>query len=88
MFLETKNKIKCIDAPKNALTYKNPPESEKYIWIIQNVHEKLRLFYIIESRATTHPVVSAFTETVEFLKRSLVYIAAAGLAVSFSHSAW
>ena len=28
---ETKNKIKCIDAPKYAFTQRNLPESEKYI---------------------------------------------------------
>ena len=35
---ETKNEIRCIDAPKYAFTHRNLPESEKYIWIIQNVH--------------------------------------------------
>ena len=49
----------------------NLPESEKHIWIIQNVHEKSRSFYVIESRATRHSAVFAFAETVEFLKRSL-----------------
>ena len=39
--------------------------------ISENVHEKSRFFYIIESRATRHSDVSAFTETVEFLERSL-----------------
>ena len=44
------------------------PNLKKYIWIIQNVHEKSRFFYImIESRATRHSAVSTFTETVEFL---------------------
>ena len=47
------------------------PNLKKYIWIIQNVHEKSRFFYIIESRATRHSAVSAFTETFEFLERSL-----------------
>ena len=28
---ETKNKIRCIDAPKYAFTHRNLPESEKYI---------------------------------------------------------
>ena len=39
-WFETKNKIWCIDAPKYAFTHRNLPESEKYIWIIQSVHEK------------------------------------------------
>ena len=65
-WFETKNKIRCIDAPKYAFTHRNLPESEKYIWIIQNVHEKYWFFYIIsityaiiESRATRHSAVSA-----------------------------
>ena len=75
-WFETKNKIRCIDAPKYAFTHGNLPESEKYIWIIKNVHENSRFFYIrnhaiIESRETRHSAVSAFTETVEFLQRSL-----------------
>ena len=37
-----KNKIRCIDAPKYAFTHRNLPESERYIWFIQNVHEKSR----------------------------------------------
>ena len=41
-WFETKNKIRCINAPKYAFTHRNLPESEKYIWIIQNVHEKSR----------------------------------------------
>ena len=41
-----KNKIRCIDAPKYAIfTHRNIPESEKYIWIIRNVHEVSILFY-------------------------------------------
>ena len=36
-WFETKNKIRCIDAPKYAFTHRNLPESEKYILIIQNV---------------------------------------------------
>ena len=61
------NKIRCIDAPKYAFKHRNLPESEKYIWI----HEKSQFVYVIESRATRHSAVSAFTETVEFLERSL-----------------
>ena len=38
---------------------------------IQNVHEKSRFVYITESCATRHSAISAFTETVEFLERSL-----------------
>ena len=64
-WFETKNKIRCIDAPNYVLTHRNLPESEKYIWIIQNVPEKSRFFYI------SLTPVSAFTETVEFLQRSL-----------------
>ena len=30
-FVETKNKIRCIDATKYAFTHRNLPESEKYI---------------------------------------------------------
>ena len=45
-WFETKNKIRCINAPKNAFTHRNLPESEKYMWIIQNEHEKSRFFYI------------------------------------------
>ena len=56
-----KNKIRCIDAPKYVFTHRNLPESEKYTWIIQNVHEVSILLYI-ESRATRHSAVSAFTE--------------------------
>ena len=37
--IKTKNEIRCIDAPKNAFTHRNLPESEKYMWIIQNEHE-------------------------------------------------
>ena len=48
--IETKNKIICIDAPKYAFTHRNLPESEKYIWIIQNVHEKSWFFYISITR--------------------------------------
>ena len=50
---------------------RNLRESEKYIWIIQNVYENSRFFYITESHATRHSAVSAFTEAVEFLERSL-----------------
>ena len=46
---KTKNKIRFIDAPKFAFTHRNLPESEKYIWITQNVHEKSRIF-ILASR--------------------------------------
>ena len=49
-WFETKNKIRCIDAPKCAFTDRNLPESEKYILIIQNVHEKSRFFYISITR--------------------------------------
>ena len=45
-WFETKNRIGCIGAPKYAFTHRTLPESEKYIWIIQNVHEKSRFFYI------------------------------------------
>ena len=62
-WFEKNNKIRCIDAPKNAFTHRNLPESKKYIWIIQNVHEKSRLF---ESRATRYLAVSAFMETSSF----------------------
>ena len=65
------NEIRCIDAPKYVFKHRNVPESEKYTWIIQNVHEKSRFFCISEYRATRHSAVSAFTETVEFLERSL-----------------
>ena len=41
-WFETKNKIRCIDAPKYTFTHRNLPESEMYVWIIQNVHEKSR----------------------------------------------
>ena len=42
-WFETQNKIlRCIDAPRYAFTHRNVPESEKYIWIIQNVHEKYK----------------------------------------------
>ena len=44
------NKISCIDAPKYAFTHRNLPESEKYIWIVQNVNEKSRFFYISITR--------------------------------------
>ena len=67
---KTKNEIRCIDVSKYAFTHRNLPESEKYIWIIQNVHEKSGFF----------------TETVQFLERSLssmLMIAAAWLAVNF-----
>ena len=67
-----------IDAPNYAFTHRNLPESEKYIWIIQNVKKVSILLYkhhaIIECRSTRHSAVSAFTETVEFLERSLVSI--------------
>ena len=46
-WFETKKKI---DAPKYAFTHRNLPESEKFIWIIQNVHEKSRFFYISITR--------------------------------------
>ena len=42
--------------PRSMHLHRNLPESGKYIWII---------------RATKHSAVSAFTETVEFLERSL-----------------
>ena len=55
-------KIRCIDAPKDAFTHRNLPESENSkIWKVS----------ILLSRATKHSAVSAFTETVEFLERSL-----------------
>ena len=44
--IETKNKIRCIDAPKYAFTHRNLPESEKYIWIIQNL-ESLGSFILL-----------------------------------------
>ena len=47
---QKKNKIRCIDAPEYAFTHSNLPESEKYIWIIRNVHEKSRFFYISITR--------------------------------------
>ena len=46
---------------------------------IRNVHEKSRLFYI----STRHSAVSVFTETIEFLERSLWDIAAAWLVIIF-----
>ena len=49
-WFETKNKIRCIDAPKYAFTHRNLPESEKNIWIFQNVHEKSQFFYISITR--------------------------------------
>ena len=56
-----------VDAPKYSFTHRNLPESENYIWIIQNVPEQSRVFYI----SIRHSDVFAFTETVEFLERSL-----------------
>ena len=41
---------KKIESPKYAFTHRNLPESEKFIWIIQNVHEKSRFFYISITR--------------------------------------
>ena len=60
MFLvyhDLKQKIRCIDAPYYAFTHRNPPESEEYIWIIQNVYEKSRFFYIGITRwlSLVHP---------------------------------
>ena len=46
VYHDLKQKIECIDAPKYAFTQRNLPESEKYIWIIQNVHENYRFIYI------------------------------------------
>ena len=46
-WFETKIEVRCIDTPKYAFTHRNLPESEKYIWITQNEHEKSRFFYII-----------------------------------------
>ena len=43
---ETKNKIRCIDAPKYAFTHRYLPESEKNI----NVLEKSRFLYICITR--------------------------------------
>ena len=48
--------------PEVCIYTQKSTESEKYIWIIQNVHEKSRFFY----SSTKHSAVSAFTETVEF----------------------
>ena len=87
-----KNDIRCIDAPKCAFTHRNLPESEKHIWIIQYMYMKVSILLnyhhaklVIESRATKHSFVSAFSETVEFLERSLASclwdIARAWLAV-------
>ena len=45
-WFETKYNIRCINAQEYAFTHRNLPKSEKYIWIIQNVHEKSRFFYI------------------------------------------
>ena len=36
-WFETKNNIRCIDAPEYAFTHRNLPESEKYIW--QNIQD-------------------------------------------------
>ena len=69
--LKTKNKIICIDAPMCAFTHINLPESEIYVWIIQNVHEKSRFFHISITRTTRHSAVSPLTETIKFLERSL-----------------
>ena len=76
VYHDLKQKIRCSDASKYAFTHRNLPESEKYILIIQNVHEK----YISITRQWSlvqpcrHSAVSAFTETVEFLERSLASI--------------
>ena len=77
IYHDLKQKIKFIDVPKYAFTHRNLFESEKYIWIIQNVHEKSWFFHIsikrqlMESLATRYSAVSAFTETVEFREHSL-----------------
>ena len=47
-WFKTKNKIRCNDAPKYAFTRRNLPKSEKYIWIIQNIHEKSRFTETVE----------------------------------------
>ena len=68
---ETKNGIRCIDAPKHAFIHTEIYPNLKSISESFKMYIKSRFFYMIESRATRHSAVSAFTETVEFLERSL-----------------
>ena len=76
----------CIYTQKSTRIWKVYLNYSKCTWKVS-----ILLYYhhaIIESRATRHSAVSAFTETVEFLERSLASclwdIAAAWLAVIFS----
>ena len=73
--------------PKYAFKHRNLPESERYIWIFQNVHGKSRFVYIIGSRATRHSAVSPLRRQSSISSAAshlcLWDIAAACLAVNF-----
>ena len=71
----------CIYTQKSTQIWKVYLNYSKCTWKVSILLYKHHA--IIESRATRHSALSAFTETVEFLERSLWDIAAAWLAVIF-----
>ena len=74
-WFETKSKIRYIDAPKYIYTQKSTRIWKVYLNYSKCTWNVSILLYknhaIIKSCATGHSAVSAFTETVEFLERSL-----------------
>ena len=70
-WFETKNKIRYIDAPKYVFTHRNLPNLKSISELFKMYMKSLDSFILASRDATSHTAVSAFTETVEFLERSL-----------------
>ena len=83
---DLKLKIRRLDAPNYAFTHRNLPGSEKYIWMVKNLHEKSRFFYISITRLSSR--VQPDTRLSPFLRRQSSFSSAASHQCLWDIAAW